>query len=235
MQLFYDSATPVFYDAPTSHYDSGAAEPILRKMKKIKADSRNLPVPNKVLKGQEVAGKLAANAALPQMAAFSATLLTATTLMDNDYKAAVAAADTAKQLFNAARVSESAWDTLYVQGAADVNKFGTTEAVRLSSGYPLESDRTPIGPLPAPANFTVTFGDMPGTLSFTMDPVKGAKTYLIELATAATGPFTQVLVSTSSDGVVPGLTSGTVYYLRAKAVGAAGTGAASDIAMKMAP
>lgn len=96
---------------------------------------------------------------------------------------------------------------------------------------------TPIGPLGQVLNFSVSEGDNPGDLDAHWDRKKGAKSYLIEKTTDPNNPasWTPCAPSTKSSTTVKNLTSGTKYWLRVAAFGAAGQGPWSDPATKIAP
>jgi hypothetical protein len=93
----------------------------------------------------------------------------------------------------------------------------------------------PVGRLPQPANFVATGGDLDGTVDLAWDPIKrGVQTYVAERATAADGPYTQCYIGKASSCTDTGLVSGTEYWYRVRALGAAGPSAWSDRASKRA-
>jgi len=104
------------------------------------------------------------------------------------------------------------------------------EAKILSAGMPVKGQSAPVGPLPAPGNLRITGGDLDGTIDCMWNPVSGRDTYIAEHATAVGGPWTQFYVSKKSSATASGLVSGQAYYVRVRAVGAAGPGPWSDIA-----
>ena len=108
------------------------------------------------------------------------------------------------------------------------------EAKILTTGAPLRGRPQPVGPVGAPQNFSATGGDMDGSIDSHWDPEKGAVTYTAEYSLSPTGPFTQFYVGSASKATATGLVSGTLYYLRVNAIGAAGPGPWSDIAQRRA-
>ncbi|MEI6236400.1 MAG: fibronectin type III domain-containing protein [Planctomycetota bacterium] len=78
--------------------------------------------------------------------------------------------------------------------------------------------------------------DMDGTVDLTWDKVRGANSYMIQKSPdpITGGSWTMGAISTKSSATLSGLTSGTKYWFRVAAIGAAGQGAWSDPATKMA-
>jgi hypothetical protein len=114
------------------------------------------------------------------------------------------------------------------------NASGGDKAKILSSGFPVRGPRVPVGPLPGPQNLSLVFGQSEGTVACSWDAVRGAYSYVLECAQAENGPWSQVAVSTTSSYIASGLQSGKKYFFRVQGVGAAGPGAWSEVALKMA-
>jgi hypothetical protein len=108
------------------------------------------------------------------------------------------------------------------------------EAKILTTGAPIRGHPQPVGPVGAPQDLSASGGDMEGTIDAHWTPEKGAVTYTGEYSLGPTGPFTQFYVGSKSSATATGLTSGTIYYLRVKAVGANGPDPWSDIAQRRA-
>jgi hypothetical protein len=117
----------------------------------------------------------------------------------------------------------------YVQAAS-----GGDEAKILSAGMAVRPPAEPVGPLGAPQNLRATIGELEGTSQLEWDSMYGARSFHVECATGANGPWNPVTSVTGTRVVVNSLTSGTKYFFRVRALGAAGYGPWSDIAMKMA-
>ncbi len=83
----------------------------------------------------------------------------------------------------------------------------------------------------------VTIGNHEGELDLSWDAVSGARSYLIQKRTDPNTPssWTHAGTSTKSSITISGLTSGTRYWFRVSAVGAAGQSGWSDPATKIAP
>jgi hypothetical protein len=94
----------------------------------------------------------------------------------------------------------------------------------------------PIGALPAPGDLNATAGDQEGEVDLSWDRVRGAGSYVAEVREDTAGTsWTQATIVTKSRATVTGLVSGKKYIFRVRGIGAAGPGAWSDIAGRMAP
>jgi hypothetical protein len=136
-------------------------------------------------------------------------------------EAAVSGGTALKALKNDARVEVCRLMRLlasYVQ-----MECGNILANLLLSGFtPQKTGRTPIGLLPTPANVTLTLGIQSGSLDAAVTPIYGAAAYNWELFSATPGVTTAKMQSTAASVTFTGLVPGTIYSLRANAVGAAG-------------
>jgi hypothetical protein len=88
-----------------------------------------------------------------------------------------------------------------------------------------------IGRLPAPQSLMLVPGRNPGTVTLRWQRVKGATTYLIQYAAAATLPsaFNREESVTRSKQRINGLVSGVRYWFRVAAIGAAGPSAWTNV------
>ena len=111
-----------------------------------------------------------------------------------------------------------------------------TEADILAIHLKLRSAGAPIG-IPAQVQgFVAKAGDGPGTIDLSGEPVHGAAAYIYECSTYDTPrTWTQIKLATKASYTAAGLTSGTMYAFRMKAVGTAGEGPWSDEAVMRAP
>jgi hypothetical protein len=95
----------------------------------------------------------------------------------------------------------------------------------LLSGFPVQKPvRTPVGPLPAPQNLTLTHGVLSGELDARVNPVFGASTYNWTCTANTPGAVAQTAQTTAASCAFSGLTPGVSYTIMANAVGAAGPG-----------
>lgn len=107
-------------------------------------------------------------------------------------------------------------------------------AIILSSGMDIKQDSAPIGLPEAPRNLSAQFGANEGTCALDWQGVRGARSYMIECAADANGPWNPLPPTTEAKTVATNLVAGTRYYFRVRALGAAGLGPWSDIASKVA-
>ena len=204
-------------------------------MAKIKLDLTNLSVNDLIQKLTDIAAAMTGNATFTSIAAKTTALVTAKTALktaNDDSEAANQVAAQKITLRDTARVgAEDAARTL-----AAAAEGVTSDAAELQSGgWDLRGVPTPVGPLPAPASLAATGGDQEGEVDLSWDAIpRGVQTFLAEQAPAPTGPWTQFYVGKVSKCTASGLTSGTQYWFRVRAVGAAGPGPWSDPATKRA-
>lgn len=123
-------------------------------------------------------------------------------------------------------------EAAYVQVLSDGD-----EAIILSSGYDVRQKPVPLGMLPATQNMLVFEGSGDGEVIATWNPLKGARSYVVELSTDVSNPDAWMYQSTTTKAkvVLQGLESGKRIWLRVAAVNAAGKGAYSDPATKTVP
>lgn len=203
-------------------------------MPKIKLDQTNLDTPGYIVRMREISTALQA---APVFGALAGKLPPFNTLVDeletknNAHGVAVQAARQALTERDTARddVEEG------IRGLASASEGETTDPAELQSGgWHLRGAPAPVGPMPAPQNVSGTGGDQDGEVDLSWEPVIGRDTYIAEHASSATGPWTQFYVGKKSSATASGLITGTAYWFRIRAVGAAGPGPWSDITQKRA-
>jgi hypothetical protein len=121
----------------------------------------------------------------------------------------------------------------YVENASDGNVAKINGA-----GFSVKEEKGPIGELPAPEDFSVTYGDAAGELDTHWDGVYGVSIYAVQIN--LTDPliesnWTDAGNPTQTKFTVTGLTSGDRCWLRVIAVGTAGRGAPSGVETKIVP
>lgn len=122
--------------------------------------------------------------------------------------------------------------SLYVESAADGN-----DAKIQSAGMSVKDAAVPVGQLLAPTDLYAEVGGGDGEVDLNWKPVLGAKSYLIQMTTDPNVPDSWAFKKNATDSftAITGLTSGSKYWFRVAAVGAAGQGDFSDPAAKYAP
>lgn len=117
----------------------------------------------------------------------------------------------------------------YVQSTS-----GGDEAKIISAGMKVQADAAPITTLPAPGDLSATAGDQEGEIDLDWDRVKGSKSYEVQKSADASN-WQHAGVATKSKMTVSGLTSGTKYWFRVRAIGSRVNSPWSDPATKVAP
>ncbi len=120
-------------------------------------------------------------------------------------------------------------EAAYVQTAS-----GGKAEIILSAGMEVADTPSPVGPLPAPQDLQAFTSAFKGRVDTKWEPVAGRSSYVVESAVNPDGPWSQIAVTTRANCTATGLTGGTKYWFRARAVGAAGAGPWSEPVMKMA-
>lgn len=205
---------------------------------KIKLGLNRLPVADKIILADKIVTSMTGNpnfvTPVPALVDLTAAK-TALQAANNDAQiqrqqsktATEVAADAAKALD--LKLTQTA---LYVENvsAGDVAKI-------LSAGMDVKDAAAPIGQLRAPMNLYAEVGGGDGEIDLNWEPVRGANSYKIQMTTDPNVPDSWAFKMnvTESFAVIKGLTSGTKYWFRVAAVGAAGQGDFSDPAAKYAP
>ena len=224
----YDQVPPIFWDDPLLFYDSTTV-PITKRKKRmsiIKSDLSGFTLPELIAELQKVVGLMTGNATFSTIAAKTTALGTGTTALvsaSGTYDSAIQTADQKMTLRDTAR---DAAEGLY-QALGTAAEAVTQDPAQLQSGgWTLRSDTSaPVGMLAAPSNPSVSCGDMAGSVDFHWDSMKrGVQTFLGEYSTSPDGPWTQFYAGKKSSTTASGLVSGTMYWFRVRAVGAAGPG-----------
>ena len=206
-------------------------------MSQIKLDLEKMPLPSKILFARQVITALTNNTHFPSPEPTLAQLEAQASTTETAYNTAQASrqkaiADTATQ-----NDEEKQLDVILTRLGSYVQLKSSGDEVKIrSAGMQVKSPKTPIGPLGAPESVALGEGASEGSLIATWARVRGAVSYVVELTTdpAAKSGWTHA-VSTKTQHTLTGLTSGTRYWCRIAAVGAAGQGPFSDPAAKVAP
>ena len=104
----------------------------------------------------------------------------------------------------------------------------------LGSGFPVQRNRMPVGPLPAPVNLRLSRGKISGQLIARCNKLQQAGSYEWRYATAATpSAWVNVASTFAASMKLEGLLPGTQYVVQVRAVGTAGPSNWSGAAMLM--
>ena len=224
------------YDSGIRYADGGFSGTGGRLMNQIKNTLRRLLLALFMDKLQQI---LTAITGLPAFASLAAqvtatqTKLTALVAKSAAYEAAKAQCDTLREERNALRLE--CQDLANTLAAGVENVAGGDAALILATGFELRSPRSPSQLPAAPGNLRAVMGLLNGTIDLRWVKVPNATNYVIEMCPTANGPWTQLAIQPQVTFTVEGLTSGTKYYFRVRAVGYVGAGPFSGLAEKMAP
>jgi hypothetical protein len=172
----------------------------------------------------------------PSLTSIGTLITTATTKI----AAQKAAAQAALQATNDRDAAIAALNAALTLLAAYVENTSGGDAVKIqSAGMSVKAASAHIGALDQAQNLAVTAGDNDGELDATWDPVRGAKSYQVQVsADPITGTSWRDVSPVSGSGkTLTGLTSGARTWVRVRAIAPkeANNGAWSDPAVKMVP
>ena len=183
---------------------------------------------NLVLFSDSVIAKMTGNAEYPTPSPSLASVQTSLTAFQNALADAKDGGPSKTALKNAVRetlVGKLRSLSLYVQEECDGDL-----AALLSSGFEATKPPTRAGILPAPHEVTLTQGTLSGQLQLRARPVANAGAYEGQKTTTVTNPnsWESVDALTAARMTIDGLTPGTTYWARLRAIGSAGPGAWSE-------
>ena len=208
-------------------------------MPKVKLNIKDLSIPEKVAKAQQIVTAMTNNADFPSPQPPLAQVTTSVSELETAYTEAQAARQEAKAKTSAQNQKEDDFDrmmsrlTSYVESASD----GDEVKIR-GAGF---DTRTPTISTPdvlnAPAALAATAGDHDGEIDLHWDKVGKARSYVVEMSAdpPTNSSWQHKAVSLKSQATVEGLTSGTKYWFRVAAVSTTGQSGWSDPATKIAP
>jgi hypothetical protein len=150
----------------------------------------------------------------------------------NAYTAAVTAAEDSRLARSLRKKTRAALVFLLRQLAHFVEDTSAGDrTVLMSSGFPLQRGRSPVGPLPAPSQVRLAKGKTTGTAIARCRLLPRARAYQWRIAPAATPTaFLPVLTTFAAHAEFEGLTPTTFYVVQVCAVGTAGAGDWSETA-----
>jgi hypothetical protein len=207
-------------------------------MAQIKLDLENMPLPTKIQFARQVMTALTNNPNFSTPEPTIAELAAQTTTTEGAYNTAQAArqqaiSDTATQ-----NEEEKQLDALLTRLGSYVQLKSAGEEVKIrSAGMQVKAPLAPVGPLGAPENLVLTDSGSEGALVAAWGKIRGAVSYIVEITVApdAKTGWSYATATTKTRASLTGLTSGTRYWCRVAALGAAGQGPFSDPAAKVAP
>ncbi|MET0650496.1 MAG: fibronectin type III domain-containing protein [Pyrinomonadaceae bacterium] len=208
-------------------------------MGRIKLNLRNLSIPEKIARAQQIVAALTGNPNFTSPHPPLAQVTAAIGELETAANAAHAARQEAKVRTAAQNTKEEALDRILMQLVSHVESVaGSDQEVIMSAGLDVRSTSAPASSSPsAPPSLTATAGDHDGEIDLSWDTVRGARSYVIERSPdpPTDNSWAHAAVSTRSSATIQGLTSGTRYWFRVAALTTNGQSAWSNPAMKIAP
>lgn len=207
-------------------------------MPKVKLNLKSLSTSEKVEKAHLIVKALTGNSSFTTPQPALATVTTAANDLATAFSDAQAAKQTAVTKTSIMHDKESALEGLLRQLAAYVESVaGDDESMILSAGIDVKAAGAQAPTAEAPLSLGATEGDHDGEIDLSWNPVKGAKSYVIERSAdpPTASSWVHETVSSKSSVSVGGLVSGTRYWFRVAAVTSAGQSGFSDPATKIAP
>ena len=239
MQYFYD--TPgLLYDGGATYDGSPAPQPKGHKMAKAKLGLSTLTPQEIIELTNQIVTMMTGN---PNFATPNPTLAAITT-QKNTTSTSITAYDTAKATTEAALVTRDVNVTtlknLLTQLVGYVENVSAGDAAKIeSAGMDVRaSTAAPVGPMTQVLELVLSQGDFEGTLDVFWRPVRGAKSYEIQISVDPPTPtsWTAKMTASKSSATIQGLTSGAKLWARVRAVGADNQpGPWSDPATKVVP
>ena len=112
-----------------------------------------------------------------------------------------------------------------------------TDILAYEAGFTISKKATKLSEIDPPNNLTLKEGNGAGKIDVSVDVVKGAKSYIIEISDNINdaNAWKQVKTSTKSANRLENLVSGMRIWVRVSAVGAAGQSSWSDVATRIVP
>jgi hypothetical protein len=215
------------------HWDSGAhwsmpAPQISnRKMSVIATNVSKLPIPQKILKGQEIITKSTSNPNVPGNTAVLATFVAAQAALVEKVNGEIAARGTAEQLMTERKDALKTWATALNALAGFTESATSGNAAEIeSAGFGVRNPPTPPQLLPAPVGVKARLNGTPGHTLLEWPPLAGAKSYNVEISPDPITPTSWSLACscTTAHADVNGAQAGELYWYRVAGVNAKGQG-----------
>jgi hypothetical protein len=208
-------------------------------MAKVKLNLRGLSTLEVIALGRQIVKALTGNKDFPNPQPPLATLTTGLDELDTaQADLQKARQDTATKL-SIKDEKQASIVALLRQSAAFVESVvGDNEKLILSAGMGVRSPASPTQPASAPGNLTATESDHEAELDLHWDAGRrGVTGYEVQRSPDPPTPTSWVheTISTKSSVTIKGLTSGTRYWFRVRAVTSGGQSGWSDPATKIAP
>ena len=131
---------------------------------------------------------------------------------------------------------EAAWDTVITARAGNCEAVTPNDLVALSStGFPMRLPAGPMGELGIPGDLRATPAPNEGVIKLRCKTVKGASSYEWQVHPDSDAAWQPLQITTTTRLAAKDLTPGVLYHFRVRALGSAGAGPWSDVAIERAP
>ncbi|MBI4712278.1 MAG: fibronectin type III domain-containing protein [Planctomycetes bacterium] len=207
-------------------------------MGKVKLGLKGMPIPDKIALATLIVTKMTGNPNFvtpnPALADITAVKIGLQTVYNN----ALSLRQQANAATDLQAKKEKEIDRILTQASLYVENISAgNDAKILSAGMNIRHRIAPIGPLSTPANLYAKAGQNDGEIVLNWEPVRGARSYVVEITTDANAPnsWKHKTNVTESSAAITGLASGSKYWFKVAGIGAAGQGPFSDPAAKYAP
>ena len=207
----------------------------MKRIKRVKIDLDVANVPGFIADARTIKTKMEGDTAFDTLDTKIALLGTSINTLEGANNAYLLAQQTVEQksaeLADAKATVEA---ILSILGAGVENVAEGETSVVLRSGFDVQAERTPVGPLTPPQNLVARMSDLQGGMDLRWRTVHGARSYIIETQLEGATEWVQSGMTTRVSFSLSGLLSGKKYRVRVRALGASGLGPWSDEAVKMA-
>jgi hypothetical protein len=210
----------------------------MMKKKQVVLNLRGLSVPEKVAKAKSIAVAMTNNPNFANPKPSPAEILAAAAELEMADSEVMQIRDASVTKTAVRSQKDEALDLILSASAGYVEGESKGDEAKIkSAGMDVKANATPIGIPAMPAALKASEGAKTGIISLKWKAVRGAKSYLVRSTDtiADNASWKQVAVVTKSAADIDALVSGKHYWFQVSAVGAAGQGAWSDPAVKVAP
>ncbi|MFA5795228.1 MAG: fibronectin type III domain-containing protein [Candidatus Brocadiia bacterium] len=207
-------------------------------MGKVKLGLKGMPIPDKIALATRIVTAMTGNANFTTPNPALADITAKTTALRTSYNDALSKRAQAKAATDLMTNDEKELDRSLMLESLYVENESVGDDQKISSaGMNIRHIAAPIGELQAPKKLSAKAGYNDGEIDLNWKPVRGARSYVVEITTDANVPtsWKHKTNVTESSATITGLASGGKFWFRVAGVGAAGQGPYSDPCAKYAP
>ena len=207
-------------------------------MARIRLNLKKMSVTDKIAKGRQIVTAMTNNPSFPNPTPAVADVVAALDDLEKTFALVKSAKSEVTTRVGTQEIAEAKVNQVLNQLAGYVESIaGTNDTLITSAG--METKAPPSAPTPPniPQALAATAGEHEGEMLLVWKPVSNARSYTIEfsLDPATTTSWTHAGIAASASKTINNLKSGTRYWFRVAAIGAAGQSGWSEHATKIAP